>query len=125
MIKDAEKEKTLMSELFNSFLFNSVPPELQSMVEKGTHIIAPQMLRYKVMPRSSLDTTPSTPRPKLLPSTFDPRFPHTIPPGDVDEWFYKNSDGKLIPIIVDDVLEQDGCGSCWAFSTTSIFSDAA
>lgn len=60
--------------------------------------------------------------PKDLPKQFDPRVKEGVPPGDVAKWFVQTSAGTW-ETILSLAGDQAGCGSCWAFSTASQFSD--
>lgn len=115
VLSDDEKEfGENYSELFNSILFNSI--ESSDFIEHlatTTPFVPSNKIRYRIMPGDS-----------GFPLKFDPRTTDGVPPKDVDEWFYKNYDGTYIPVIIDDILDQAGCGSCWAFAATSTFTDA-
>ena len=109
-------ENDLNADLFNSILFNSISPQLlneaEQIEEKNEKFIPGKDLKYAVMPPD-------------LPKQFDPRFPQMVPADQIENWFYKNYDGTLIPVITYKPFNQARCGSCWAFASCSVFSDVA
>ena len=125
------------SELFNSIVFNSDNNKgIAEELTKNPSFVPSNKLRYRVMPLLSKSSSSSSSEPildvggtssteKTLPLIFDPRRVEGVPPEVVSEWFYKDYTGVQIPVILDEPLNQGGCGSCWAFAAASVFTDAA
>jgi hypothetical protein len=110
------------SELFNSILVTSISPAALIASTDSAGYTDPVRIRY---PRGSSDTkSDKSFQGDLLPLLFDPRTPETVPKEVVSEWFYKNYDGTMIPVVTIVSVDQSGCGSCWGFASSSTFTDA-
>lgn len=96
--------------LFNTQLFENLSPLFQANLENQRKNIAPGLLKYVLK------------LPKDLPRKFDTRWPTNFPEEDLNKWFYRDRTGKWETLITYP-LDQAGCGSCWAFATSSQFSD--
>ena len=105
----SNSEISFMPGLFNTQLINTLDLELLSgLADQKQHIDASNV-RYAV-PFSK------------LPKMFDTRYVDKIPLEDRGKWFFQTSNGKWSPIVCMP-LDQAGCGSCWAFSATTQFTD--
>ncbi len=108
----------ISKELFNSILMTSLSSSALIPSTDSEGYIDPIRIRY---PRGSTDT--SKMQGDKLPAIFDPRTPQTVPKEDVDDWFYPNYNGDPIPVIQYQSVDQSGCGSCWAFASSGVFTD--
>lgn len=90
--------------LFNTILSSDLAPSIPR-----RHRFSASQIKYPILPKD-------------LPTIFDPRDPKLVPPEVVKYWFYKDSKEHLESILSYS-LQQSSCGSCWAFSTATQFSD--
>lgn len=102
-------EISFMPGLFNTRLSDTLDDELRSGIADQKQHIDATNVRYLV---------PFSKMPKM----FDTRYIDKVPPDDVGKWFFKNYKGDWTTILAIP-LDQAGCGSCWAFSTSTQYSD--
>jgi hypothetical protein len=102
-------EEFFVSGLFNTELSDTISPEFMADINSQRRHIDPSNLRYPVLPAA-------------LPKVFDPRSVDGFPASEIPNWFFKDWKGNWNTVL-SIPLDQAGCGSCWAFSTASQFSD--
>ena len=96
--------------LFNTITTSRLSANMKAALRKNPMRVKPEDVRYPV-------------KGAQLPKVFDPRSPATVPNDVISDWFYRASGGGYHPIIASP-LDQAGCGSCWAFSAASTFTDS-
>lgn len=97
--------------LFNTQLFEDISPQFMADINQQRKHVEAGNIKY----------APGM-KPQQLPKNFNTRSPENFPENELKKWFYLDGNGKLDSIL-GEPLDQAGCGSCWAFSTASQFSD--
>ena len=95
--------------LFNTITSSKVSANMRASIRTQTNNVPPEKIVYAVSA-------------KELPSQFDTRFPDQIPESQQKYWFYHDSKGNLVRAL-SYIMDQGGCGSCWAFAAAGMFTD--
>jgi hypothetical protein len=104
-----DDDSSFIPGLFNTQLSDSISEVLMAGINAQKRHIDGKNLRYPVLPGE-------------LPKNFDTRHVEGFPEVEIPKWFFKDYKGNWITIL-STPIDQAGCGSCWAFSTSLQFSD--
>lgn len=93
---------------FNTILWNGLTSAQKSQMYLTEHDTKGSQVHYPILPP--------------YPKSYNPRSPARMPPKEYPNWFYHDREGKLVSVI-SHPLDQAKCGSCWAFSSSTMFTD--
>jgi hypothetical protein len=104
-----QEDQSFIPGLFNTQLSDTISESFMAGIQSQKRHVDSANLRYAVLPAA-------------LPKNFDTRHVEGFPEADIPQWFFKDYKGNWITILATPI-DQAGCGSCWAFSTATQFSD--